>query len=110
MRVVARPIATRHPATTPTIDPLPSLGYLSWTDREVLAMEQSIVVFVSALLAAAGAGAQVLGRTDCGQSSRPKYVLISPCRDEAEYMRETRRYQRRVLLLGEQRALEELHS
>jgi len=89
MRVVARPIATRHPASTPAIDPLPSLGYLSWTDGEVLATEESVVVFVSALLAAAGAGAQVLGRTDCGQSSRSKYVLISPCRDEAEYMRET---------------------
>jgi hypothetical protein len=51
MRVVARPIATRHPASTPAIDPLPSLGYLSWTDREVLATEESVVVFVSALLA-----------------------------------------------------------
>jgi glycosyltransferase involved in cell wall biosynthesis len=47
------------------------------------------VVFAPALVAAAGAGALAVGQDVSGRSTGSKYVLISPCRDEAEYMRET---------------------
>jgi poly-beta-1,6-N-acetyl-D-glucosamine synthase len=39
--------------------------------------------------AATRSGAEIIERKDPGEGSKSKYVLISPCRDEAKYMRET---------------------
>ena len=47
----------------------------------------AIVVSGSSKIAAEGA--EIVGRDNCAKSGNGKYVLISPCRDEAKYMRDT---------------------
>ena len=41
---------------------------------------------------AALTGAELIERNDLAKDSNWKYVLISPCRDEEKYMRETLRF------------------